>query len=70
MIIKMLRLSLNELRLIVKYRGIKGYKNVSEDRLLSALNASELVKESEKNFADIEFKRMKIMMLMKYLEKK
>ena len=70
MIIKMLRLSLNELRLIVKYRGIKGYKNVSEDRLLSALNASELVKENEKNFADIEFKRMKIMMLMKYLEKK
>ena len=70
MIIKMLRLSLNELRLIVKYRCIKGYKNVSEDRLLSALNASELVKENEKNFADIEFKRMKIMMLMKYLEKK
>ena len=70
MIIKMLRLSLNELRLIVKYRCIKGYKNVSEDRLLSALNASELVKENEKNFADIEFKRMEIMMLMKYLEKK
>ena len=37
----MLDLSLNESKLIAKYRGIKGYKIMSEDRLLSALNASE-----------------------------
>ena len=35
----------NELKLIAK--SIKGYKGMSEDRLLSALNASESVKKSE-----------------------
>ena len=49
----MLRLPLNELQLIAKSRYIKGYKNMSEDRLLSVMNASESLKESEKNFADI-----------------
>ena len=33
-------------------RGIKGYKSMSEDELLSALNAPESLKESEKNFDD------------------
>ena len=33
-------------------RGIKGYKSMSEDELLSALNASESLKKSEKNFDD------------------
>ena len=37
----MLNLSLNELKLVAKSRGIKGYKSMSEERLLSAL--SELV---------------------------
>ena len=41
---------LNELKLIAKNRGIKGYKRMSEDRLISALNASKSVKESEKEF--------------------
>ena len=50
----MLNLSLNELKLIAKSRSIKGYKSMSEDRLVSALNASELVKESENNFDDTE----------------
>ena len=44
-------LSLNELRLIAKSRGIKGYKSMSEDRLLSALNASE---SNEKNSMDTQ----------------
>ena len=43
----MLNLSLSELKLIAKSRGIKCYKSISEDRLLSALNASESVEESE-----------------------
>ena len=48
----MVNLSLNELKLIAKPRGIKGYKSISEDEILSALNASESLKESENNFDD------------------
>ena len=48
----MLNLSLKELKLIAGNRGIKGYKSLSEDRLLSALKASESFKDSEKNFDD------------------
>ena len=43
----MLSLSLNELKLITKSRGIKGYESISKDRLLSAPHASESVKENE-----------------------
>ena len=46
----MVNLSLNELKLIAKFRGIKGYKNMSKDELLSVLNAPESLKESENNF--------------------
>ena len=52
----MLNVSLNELRLIAKSRGIKDYKRMSEDRLLSVLNASEpitknkTIKETKKLF--------------------
>ena len=49
-----LNLSLNELKVITKSRDIKGYKSMSKGRLLSALNASESVKESEKNFDDTD----------------
>ena len=45
----MLILSLNELKLIAKSRGIKGYKTMSKERLLSALNEPESVKEAERN---------------------
>ena len=40
-------LSLDELKLTLKGRGIKSYKSMSKDGLLSALNVSESVKESE-----------------------
>ena len=40
----MLTLTLNELKLIVRSRGIKNHKGMSEDELLSALNESESVK--------------------------
>ena len=46
----MLNLSPKELKVIAKMRGIKGYKGMSEDRLLSAIKESESLKESEKNF--------------------
>ena len=50
--IKMLNLSLNELKLFSKSRGIKGHKSTSEERLVSSLNESKSVKESGKNFDD------------------
>ena len=39
----MVNLSLTELKLITKIRDIKGYERMSEDKLLSALNASKSV---------------------------
>ena len=50
----MLKLSLKELKVIVKRKGVKGYKSMSKDRLLSGLNASESVKENEKNSKDTD----------------
>ena len=38
----MLNLLLKELKVIAKMRGIKGYKSLSEDELLSALNLSKI----------------------------
>ena len=38
-------LSTKELRAIAKVRGIKGYKSMSEDELLSALTLSKPVKK-------------------------
>ena len=38
----MLNLSPKELNVIAKMRGIKGYKSMSEDEPLSALNLSEI----------------------------
>ena len=55
----MLNLSLNELKLIAKSRGIKVYKSMSEERLLSSLNESESVKETEKNFDDARIEKIK-----------
>ena len=56
----MLYLSLNELKLIAKSRGIKGYKKkgMSKERLLSALSESELV-ESEKDFDNKRLKKIR-----------
>ena len=44
----MLNLWPKELKDIAKIRGIKGYKSMPEDELLSALSLSKLVKKSEK----------------------
>ena len=43
---------LKEISILGKKRNVKGYKSMSEDRLLSALKESESLKESEKNFDD------------------
>ena len=47
----MINLSLDELKLIARSSRIKGYKSMSNERLLSALNESESV-GSENNFDD------------------
>ena len=54
----MLKLSLNKLEQIAKMRHIKGYKNMSKERLLSALSESELV-ESKMNFDDKRLKKIR-----------
>ena len=50
-------LSLNGLKLITKSMGIKGYKSMSEERLISSINES--VKESENNFDDARIETIK-----------
>ena len=55
----MVSLSLNELKTIAKTRGIKGYKRMSEERILSVLNETDSVKESEKNFDDARIEKIK-----------
>ena len=42
----MLNLSLNELKLVAKLRDIKGYKNISRERLLRGLSESESVENT------------------------
>ena len=39
--VKILNLLIKELRVIAKMRGIKGYKSLSEDELLTTLNLSK-----------------------------
>ena len=53
-IIKMLMLSLMELRLIAKIRSIKDYKSMFKDESLSVLRVSESVKENKKNSKDTD----------------
>ena len=43
-----MNLSTKELTAIAEIRGIKGYKNMSEDELLSALTSSKPVKKVKK----------------------
>ena len=55
----MVNLLLNELKTIAKIRDVKGYKSISEERLLIVLTESESVKESEKNFDDARIEKIK-----------
>ena len=48
----MVNLSLKELKAVAKVRGNKDYKSISEDELLSTLNAPESLEESEKSLDD------------------
>ena len=55
----MLKLALNELKQIEKMRGIKGYKSMSEERLVSSIKESESEEESENNFDRSRIKKIK-----------
>ena len=55
----MLKLALNELKQIEKMRGIKGYKSMSEERLVSSIKESESEEESENNFDGSRIKKIK-----------
>ena len=55
----MVDLSLNKLKSIAKIIGIKGYKSMSEEELLSFLNESELLKENEKYFDGARIEKIK-----------
>ena len=50
-------LSLNELKLIIRSRHIKGCKNMSKERLLSGLSEPESV-GSEKNLDNVKIRRI------------
>ena len=54
------------LKLLVKKRDIKDYKSMSDDRLLSAVKASESVKKVKIILMTQNQQEIKIMMLMKY----
>ena len=47
------------MKTIAKIRGIKGYKSMSDERLLSVLHESESMRESEKNFDDAKIEKIK-----------
>ena len=65
--LKDLELSSEELKetaaLLAKEKSIRGYKSMSEDRLLSALKESESFKESEK--IKTNFSKVRIEMIRK-----
>ena len=52
------KLSLNELKQLAKMRRIKGYKSMSKERLLSALDESESA-ERESNFNNGRIKKIR-----------
>ena len=54
----MLNLSLNELMQIAKMRVIKGYKSMSKEKLLSALDKSIEPAGSRNNFNNARAKRL------------
>ena len=54
----MLNLSLNELKLVAKHRGIKGYKIMSKEKLLSALSESESA-GSGSQFYNVRIKKIR-----------
>ena len=58
----MLNLSPKELKAVAKIRGIKGYKSLSEDELLTSLTLSKSLKKDEKpkiNFSKARIEKIR-----------
>ena len=55
----MLNLLKNELRLIAKKRSISGYKSMSKNELINAINISEPAKNNRKNIFKSKIKEIK-----------
>ena len=59
----MINLSLNELKLVAKSRGIKDYKSMSKEELLSTLSKSESVQSAtllgKNSFDDEKLKKIR-----------
>ena len=58
----MINLLPKELKAVAKIRGIKGYKSMSEDQLLSALTLSKPVRKDEKpktNFSEARIEKIR-----------
>ena len=59
----MINLSLNELKLVAKSRGIKDYKSMSKEELLSTLSKSESVESAtllgKNSFDDERLKKIR-----------
>ena len=56
--LKYLKLSLEEFKAIAKIRGMKGYKSMSEDEILSAFNLSTPAKKGRKPKANFSKARI------------
>ena len=52
-----MKLSIEELKVIAKIRGIKGYKSMSKGELLSALTPSKPAEKGKKNQKQIFLKQ-------------
>ena len=55
-----LNLSMDDLKIFSKIKGIRDFKNMSEDRLISSINESVKKKKKEKNFDDSRIEKIKI----------
>ena len=54
-----LNLSMDDLKIFSKIKGIRDFKNMSEERLISSINES-VKKKKEKNFDDSRIEKIKI----------
>lgn len=63
----MLNLSIKELKPIARNRGIKGYKTMSKDKLLSIFYAPKAIK-TNKTIKDIRKKNSSINEILKYMK--
>ena len=55
----LINLSMDDLKIFSKIKGIRDFKNMSEERLISSINES-VKKKKEENFDDSRIEKIKI----------